>query len=115
MPKAVKNQAIADLLAQFPREEEFSLDEFLGEVAMAEVVKEQWVIKFYGSSTAHSRAARIVLYHERDEAMALSFKLKFPCTNNIVEYDAYLTRLATTLKMGVKHLRVISDSNLVVC
>ena len=51
-PKTVKSQAIADLLAQFPGEEEFSLDdEDLGEVAMAEEVKEQWVMKFDGSST----------------------------------------------------------------
>ena len=48
----VKSQAIADLLAQFPGEEEFSLnDEILGEVVMAEKVKEQWVMKFDGSST----------------------------------------------------------------
>ena len=41
-PKVVKSQAITDLLAQFPGEEEFSLDdEDLGEVAMAEKVREQ--------------------------------------------------------------------------
>ena len=41
MPKAVKSQAIADLLAQFPGEEEFLLDdEVLGEVAMVEEVGE---------------------------------------------------------------------------
>ena len=41
-PRAVKSQAIADLLAQFPREEEFPLDdEVPGEVAMAEEVREQ--------------------------------------------------------------------------
>ncbi|XP_075636824.1 uncharacterized protein LOC142609075 [Castanea sativa] len=33
----------------------------------------------------------------------------------MAEYEAYLTRLAMTLEMGVKHLRVIGDSNLVVC
>ena len=42
MPKVVKSQAIVDLLAQFPGEEEFPLDdEDLGEVAMAEEVKKQ--------------------------------------------------------------------------
>ena len=52
IPRAVKSQAIADLLAQFPREEEFPLgDEVPGEVAMAEEVREQWVMKFDGSST----------------------------------------------------------------
>ena len=41
-PKAVKSQAIADLLVQFPREEEFPLDdEVPGEVAVAEEVREQ--------------------------------------------------------------------------
>ena len=31
------------------------------------------------------------------------------------KYEAYLTRLATTLEMGIMHLRVMGDSNLVVC
>ena len=40
-PRVVKSQAIADLLAQFPGKEEFSLDdEVSGEVAVAEEVKE---------------------------------------------------------------------------
>ena len=54
-PRAVKRQVIADLLAQFPREEEFLLaDEVLGEVAMAEEVKEQWAMKFDGSFSTQS-------------------------------------------------------------
>ena len=80
MPKVVKSQAIADLLAQFPREEEFSLDdEVPREMAMAEKVREQWVMKFDGSSTAQSGGVGVILYHEEDEAVALSFKLEFPC------------------------------------
>nr|XP_023885972.1 uncharacterized protein LOC111998095 [Quercus suber] len=115
-PRAVKSQAIADLLAQFPGEEDFPLDdEVPGEVAMAEEVGEQWVMKFDGSSTAQSRGVGVVLYHEEEKAVALSFKLKFPCSNNTAEYEACLTELATALKMGVKHLRVLGDSNLVVC
>ena len=53
------------------------------------------------------------MYHEEDKAVALSFKLEFPCSNNTVEYEVYLTGLATTLEMGIKHLRVMGDSNLV--
>ena len=56
-----------------------------------------------------------MLYHEKDKAIALSFKLEFPCSNNTIEYKAYLTGLATALEIGVKHLRVLGDSNLVVC
>ena len=67
---------------------------------MAEEVREQWVMKFDGSFTTQSR---------------VSFKLEFSCSNNTAEYKAYLTGLATTLKMGIKHLRVMGDSNLVAC
>ena len=72
-------------------------------------------MKFDESSTAYSGGVGIVLYHEGDKAVALSFKLEFPCLNNTVEYEAYLTGLAITLKMEGKHLKVIGDSNLVVC
>ena len=81
----------------------------------AEVIEEQWVMKFDGFFMAHSGGARIVLYHEGEEVVALSFKLDFPCSNNTAEYETYLTGLATALKMGIKHLKVISDSNMVFC
>ena len=72
-------------------------------------------MKFDGSSTTQSGGMRVVLYYEEDKVIALSFKLEFSCSNNTAEYEAYLTELATALEMGVKHLRVIGDSNLVVC
>ena len=73
------------------------------------------MINFDGFSTTQSGGVRVVLYHEEDKAMVLSFKLEFPCSNNTTEYEAYLTRLAMTLEMGIKHLKVMGDSNLVVC
>ena len=82
---------------------------------MAEEVREQWVIKFDGSSTTQFGGVGVVLYHEEDKAVALSFKLEFPCSNNMAEYEAYLTRLAMALEIGVKHLRVLGNSNLVIC
>ena len=74
-PKAMKSQVIADLLAQFPGEEEFPLDDKVpGEVAMTEEVREQQVMKLDGSSTTQSGGEGIVLYHEED---------------NTAEYEAY--------------------------
>ena len=82
---------------------------------MAEEVREQWVMKFDGSSTIQSGGVGVVLYHEEDKVVAFSFKLEFPCSNNTAEYEAYLTRLVTAFEMGIKHLKVMGDSNLVVC
>ena len=100
-PKVVKSQAIADLLAQFPGEYEFSLDdEVLREMAMAEVIEKQWVMMFDGSSIANSRGTGVVLFHKRKETIALLFKLEFPCSNNTTKYEAYLIGLATALERG---------------
>ena len=57
----------------------------------------------------------VVLYHEEDRVVALSFKLEFPYSNNTAEYETYLTGLAIAPEMGVKHLKVLGDPNLVVC
>ena len=58
-----------------------------------------------------------MLCHEEDKAIALSFKLEFLSLNNTAEYKAYLTepRQVTALEIGVKHLKVLGDLNLVVC
>uniref|UniRef100_A0A2N9E3P2 RNA-directed DNA polymerase n=1 Tax=Fagus sylvatica TaxID=28930 RepID=A0A2N9E3P2_FAGSY len=85
-PTAIKSQAIADLLAQFPGEDNSSIsDEVPGEineVFLAGLADSVWTLKFDGSSTATSAGA---------------------------------AGLAIAYEMGIKHLRVIGDSNLVVC
>jgi ribonuclease HI len=74
-----------------------------------------WTLKFDGSSTFMPSEAGVVLIREDGETIAKSFKLDFPCSNNASEYEAYITRLAIAHGMGIKHLKVISDSNLIIC
>ena len=51
-PKAVKSQAIVNLLAQFPRKEKCSLSkEIPGEVAVVELLGKKWTIRFDGLAT----------------------------------------------------------------
>ena len=114
-PKAVKSQAIADLLAQFPREEESSLSEEIpGEVVVADVPGKKWTMRFDGSATKTSNRVGIVLSCEDGDTIPLSFKLGFSYSNNASEYEAYLIGLTVALNIGVKHIRVLGDSNLVV-
>uniref|UniRef100_A0A2N9EQI3 Uncharacterized protein n=1 Tax=Fagus sylvatica TaxID=28930 RepID=A0A2N9EQI3_FAGSY len=51
------------------------------------------------------------LLAEDGETIAKSFKLDFSCSNNASEYEAYITGLVIAHEMGIKHLRVIGDSN----
>ncbi len=74
-----------------------------------------WTLRFDGSSTVVSSGAGIVLFRDDVEAIPKSFKLDFPCSNNVAEYEAYLAWLAVACEMGIKHLKVVGDSNLIVC
>ncbi|XP_075645392.1 uncharacterized protein LOC142616418 [Castanea sativa] len=114
-PKAAKSQAIVDLLAQFLGSEECSLSEEIPrEVAVIELPGKKWTMRFDGSTTATSNGLGIVLSCEDGDTLPLSFKLGFSCSNNAAEYEAYLTRLTIAIAIGVKHMRVLGDSNLVV-
>ena len=114
-PKAVKSQAIADLLAQFPGKEESSLsEEILGEVAIVDAPGKKWTVRFDELATIASNRVGIVRSCEDGDTIPLSFKLGFSCSNNAAKYEAYLTGLTIALNIGVKHIRVLGDSNLVV-
>ena len=75
-PKAVKSQAIADLLAQFPRKEESSLsEEILGEVAVTEIPGKKWTMRFDGLATTTLNAVGIVLNCENRDTIPMSFNV----------------------------------------
>ncbi|BFG24893.1 hypothetical protein CerSpe_111670 [Prunus speciosa] len=116
-PKAIKGQAVIDMLALFPEVEESTLIEDipgeLPEVVAVAAGEEPWTLYFDGSSTTNGGGAGVVLINPERQATALSFKLNFPCTNNVAEYEAFLMGLSTAKEMGIKKIKVIGDSNLV--
>ena len=71
-------------------------------------------MRFDGSVTTTSNGVGVVLSCEDGDTIPLSFKLGFSCSNNAAEYEAYLTGITIALSIGVKHMRVLGDSNLVV-
>ena len=74
--KAVKSQAIVDLLAQFPGEEESSLSEEIpGEVVVVNVLGKKWTMRFDDSATTTTNGVGIVLSCEDGDTIPLSFKL----------------------------------------
>ena len=80
---------------------------------MAEVQGKKWTIRFDGSATMTSNGVGAVLSCEDGNTIPLSFKLGFSCSNNATEYEANLTELTMALNIGVKHMRFLEDSNLV--
>ena len=113
--KAAKSQAIADLLTQFLGKEECSLSEEIPrEVAVVKLPGKKWTMRFDRSVTTTSNGLGIVLSCKEGDTMPLSFKLGFSYSNNVAKYEVYLTGLAIALNIGIKHMRVLGESNLVV-
>ncbi|XP_021833842.1 uncharacterized protein LOC110773621 [Prunus avium] len=114
---AHKLQLIVKSVALFPEEEGSILsEEVLGELPeiVAIVTEEEpWTLYFDGSSTSNGGGAGVVLINPGGQATALSFKLNFPCTNNVAEYEAFIMGVSTAKEMGIERIKIIGDSNLV--
>ena len=97
IPKAVKGQAIAELLAQFFGKDISKItNEVLKEVAKVaclEVNRCLWEMTFNRSSISTSGGVGIILAKEENKALSMSYKLDFLCSYNVAEYEAYLTGL----------------------
>lgn len=72
-------------------------------------------LAFYRSSTHQGGGAGVVLYDPDGVSVSLSFKLEFPCSNNVTDYAALLLRLISALKLesrdsGSKEIRNLSSN-----
>ncbi|XP_026399800.1 uncharacterized protein LOC113295688 [Papaver somniferum] len=118
LPRAIKGQAVADLLAAFPGEGTTGLHEdLLGEFPDISVVEEEvWLLYFDVSSTPSNNigGAGVVLVSPTGEVFSHSFKLDFQCTNNSAEYKAFLIVLSISKQAGVTRLEIRGDSKLLV-
>ncbi|OMO74738.1 hypothetical protein COLO4_26525 [Corchorus olitorius] len=99
-PKAIKSQALSDLLAYFPTQvdEVVTLDSMPGDVDGGA-----------GVVLVPPEAERAY-----EEVVSMAFELDFQCTNNQAEYEALMLGLNTAKIIGVCELCIIGDSNLVV-
>lgn len=112
--KKLRNQALSDLIAQFSSGKCEPLYEELPGEEICSLETKVWRLAFDGSSTHQGGDAGVVLYDAEGVNISLSFKLEFPCSNNVAEYEALLLGLISALKLGVKKLRVQGDSKLIV-
>ena len=81
---------------------------------MTEIPRKKWTMRFDRSATTTLNGVGVLLSCENGDTIPLSFKLGFSYSNNAAEYEAYLIGLIIALSIGVKHIRVLGDSNLVV-
>ncbi|GMP96894.1 hypothetical protein CsSME_00045332 [Camellia sinensis var. sinensis] len=115
-PKAIKSQALADLLAQFPSGDYEPVNEELrGEVHATMASEESfWTLSFDGAAAGGKGGTGIVLTSKSGEKLYLSYKLDFHCSNNEAEYEALILGLIAAEKHSIKKIRIRGDSKLIV-
>ncbi|CAL2256136.1 unnamed protein product [Prunus armeniaca] len=124
--KSIKRQAIADFLADHPREEIENMDSM--DIANADLLTRAhtclnhliysvhltpWKLYFYGSKTDSASREGIVLEEPLGIKHCYSFQLEFQCTNNKEEYEALIIGLEMLVELGIQSVKIMGDSMLV--
>lgn len=100
--KAIKGQAIADQLADAPMIDDVPLiSEFLDESILIVSHAKPWQLYFDGSYTQHGAGAGILFITPQGDSIPKSYRLSFPCTNNIAEYEALTTGLRIAVRWKI--------------
>ncbi|XP_057803713.1 uncharacterized protein LOC131019046 [Salvia miltiorrhiza] len=73
-----------------------------------------WKLYVDGSSNVRGSGLGIVLSSPRGDNIERSIRCDFKTTNNEAEYEAMIAGLGLAKEIGVKHINVFSDSQLVV-
>jgi ribonuclease HI len=100
--KAVKGQALADLIA-----ERTSSD-------IAALSIRAWAMYFDGSVCGDGSSIGILLVSPRGATYSFSIRLPTPCTNNLTKYEAVHKGMELLLEAGAEVVEVFGDSKLVI-
>ncbi|XP_070036677.1 uncharacterized protein [Nicotiana tomentosiformis] len=117
--KSVKGQALADHLAENPIGREYEPlktyfpDEEVsfvgGDIAES---YDSWRMFFDGAANFKGVGIGAVLVSKTGQHYPVSAKLRFPCTNNIAEYEASILVLNLAVDMNIQELLIIGDLDL---
>ena len=80
----------------------------------ASLTHPEWKLYIDGASGSQGSGAKIILIGPNKIRISYVVKLKYNAINNVAEYEALLTGLKLAIEVRVKHLKVYSESQLVV-
>ncbi|XP_060202331.1 uncharacterized protein LOC132630760 [Lycium barbarum] len=119
--KAVKRQALADLLVGSPVDDNpvhlwtyFQNEKVIKIEGEENEDKLGWKVYFNGAVNSKRSGIGAVLVLESGQYYPVATMLNFRCTNNMAEYEAFIIGLRLSLDMDVRKLQVIGDSNLLI-
>ena len=100
---AIKAQALADFVAEFTIVDQ-DQDPKSG----------YWTMHTNGSAASGMGGVGVILFSPEKDVLKNEVQLQFPAMNNEVEYEAVLTSLRVAKALGVRNLKLNSDSKLMI-
>ena len=116
--KSIKWSIVADHLVSLPIYDSRVIDDdFLDEDIAVVTSFSGWCMYFDGAANHSGYEIGVLLIFPHGDHIPRSVRLAFfdryPATNNIVEYEACFLGLKTTLKLRIRQMEVLGDTNLV--
>jgi ribonuclease HI len=102
--KAIKSQVLADFLAEWTDTQ----------LPPVQLQAELWTMYFDGSLMKAGAGTGLLFISPLGVHMRYIIRLHFPASNNIAEYEALVTGLQIAIELGVRHLDVQGDSQLII-
>lgn len=78
------------------------------------ITERTWKMFFDGSHTQNGAGAGILFISPHGYMIPKSYKILFPCTNNIIEYEALTNGIKMALEWRIIELHIYRDSQLVI-
>jgi hypothetical protein len=100
----IKAQALCDFVAEWTETQTPAKEREL----------EYWTINFNGSLQLQGAGLGILLTSPKGESFKYVLQMHFLASNNAVEYEALLHGLRIAMALGIRRLRVLRDSLLVI-
>jgi ribonuclease HI len=100
--KAIKSKILADFVAEWTDTQ----------LPPPQIPAECWTLYFDGS--VMKTGAGLLFVSPLGKHMRYAMCLHFPASNNMAEYEALLCGLKIAIEIGIKHLDVRGDSQLVI-
>jgi ribonuclease HI len=102
--KAIKSQVLADFLAEWTDTQ----------LPPVQLQAKLWTMYFDGSLMKTGAGIGLLFISPLRVHMRYLIRFHFPASNNVAKYEALVTGLRITVELGVRHLDVRGDSQLVI-
>ncbi|GLJ36903.1 hypothetical protein SUGI_0745930 [Cryptomeria japonica] len=112
--RAIKGQEITDQPAEAPLPRKQPMEIEFPDMDVLTISTKQWTLYFDGSYNQHGSSASILFITPKGQTIPRSYRLMFPCTNNVVEYEALVIGIKMVVEWRIIELKVYGDSQLVI-